>query len=125
MSLLPDRGTGISRESELSGHNVIGHFSDKAGLAEGVGPDTDESVRDADTELNGHHAGRVLNREVEVRVCIELFGQATLRRCGLSVDHPMRDDLCEHQGIGELVGSEDSRSVEVEVDSAETSRALA
>ena len=74
----PSRRSG--RRSAASGHHVSGDVGEGTVVAEGVGPQPDERLADADVELGGDHARGLVHHVLEVGARLQLGGERPRRR---------------------------------------------
>ena len=70
-------------EAQGSGHDVVGHLREWTIVAEGVRPQPDEGLADADVELDGDHARGLVHHIVEVGARLQLGRQLPRRRVRL------------------------------------------
>ena len=89
-------------------------------VAEGVGPQPDEGLADADLELGGDHARSLVHDVVEIGTQPQLERQLAGGRVRLQDQHCLGGDVGHDQGIGVLVVGQWPRPVAVQVERPET-----
>ena len=105
----PSRRSGV--EAQRSRHHVVGHLGEGTVVAEGVRPQPDEGLADADVELGGDHARGLVHDVLEVGARLQLGGQLPGGGVRLQHEDGLGGDVGHDQGVGVLVVGERPRSV--------------
>ena len=109
-------------EAQRSGHHVLGDLGEGSVVAEGVGPQPDEGLADADVELGGDHARGLVHHVLEVGAGLQLGGELAGRRVGLQHEERLGGDVGHDQRVGVLFVGERPRPVAVQVERPEADR---